>query len=42
MSKLVEMRSVDDGKDPSVREVYNPVPSALRDIGPVAEEAEKN
>jgi hypothetical protein len=44
LSKPAETYSVDDhfaGKDPSVREVYNRVLSALRDIGPVAEEAKK-
>ncbi len=44
MSKAAETHSVDDhfaGKDPSVRGVYNRVLSALRDIGPAAEEAKK-
>ena len=45
MRKPVETYSVDEhfaGTDPSVREVYNRVLSAVRNIGPVREEAKKS
>ena len=44
MNKPAEAHSVDDhfaGKDASVRDVCKRVLSALRDIGPVAEDAKK-